>query len=225
MGSFGRASAIRVQSFIVSDRKVRVLLTGGIGAGKSSVGELLRGRGALVIDADEIGHRVLKRDGAAFNQVAEAWPSVVVDGVIDRRRLADIVFRDPVDLELLEGFTHAAIRKQIAALIRKATEEVVVVEVPLLTDFMGAGWLRVVVDADPDVRMERLRKRGMDVDDAIHRMSAQPDRTTWNEAADVVIDNSGDPDALQAQVDALWEGLTSRQRRPAGGPGCQCPGG
>ena len=69
------------------------MLTGGIGAGKSSVGELLRARGALVIDADKVGHQVLEPGGEAFDRVAETWPSVVVNGVIDRRRLADIVFR------------------------------------------------------------------------------------------------------------------------------------
>ncbi len=60
----------------MSDRQVRVLLTGGIGAGKSSVGELLRARGALVIDADEVGHKVLEPGGAAFDRVAETWPAV-----------------------------------------------------------------------------------------------------------------------------------------------------
>ena len=101
----------------MSDRQVRVLLTGGIGAGKSSVGELLRARGALVIDADEIGHQVLEPGGEAFDRVAETWPSVVVDGVIDRRKLADIVFGDPVELRRLEEFTHGAIREKISRTI------------------------------------------------------------------------------------------------------------
>jgi len=191
----------------VSDRQVRVLLTGGIGAGKSSVGELLRARGALVINADKVGHRVLEPGGEAFERVAETWPSVVVDGVIDRRRLADIVFRDPAQLQMLEAFTHSAIRQGITDIIKRSSERVVVVEVPLLTDFMGSGWIRVVVDADPDIRKERLRRRGMKASDAVRRMAAQPVRAEWVAAADVVIDNALDPDALAAQVDTLWEGL------------------
>ena len=183
------------------------------------LGELLRARGALVIDADEIGHRVLAPDGGAFARVAEAWPSVVVDGVIDHKRLADIVFRDAADLVRLEYFTHAAIRHSIAERIERSTESVVVVEVPLLTDFMGSGWLRVVVDADPDARIDRLRRRGMDESDAVRRMAAQPDRDSWNESADVLIDNSGDHRHLEDQVDALWEQLQSQRRLTAEDPG------
>ncbi|MGZ8783982.1 MAG: dephospho-CoA kinase [Acidimicrobiia bacterium] len=197
----------------MSDRQVRVLLTGGIGAGKSSVGELLLARGALVIDADQVGHQVLESGGEAFERVAETWPSVVVDGMIDRRRLADIVFGDPAELEKLEGFTHAAIRRRIARMIERASEQVIVVEVPLLTDFMGPGWIRVVVDADPDTRTERLRRRGMDGSDASRRMAAQAERADWVAAADVVIDNSLDPDALGAQVDAFWERLAGVHER------------
>jgi dephospho-CoA kinase len=193
----------------VSEEQVRVLLAGGIGAGKSSVGELLRARGARVIDADEVGHQVLEPGGTAYDRVAETWPSVVVGGAIDRRRLADIVFRDPADLERLEGFTHAAIRQRIADLMEGSHEQVVVVEVPLLTDFMGTGWLRVVVDAGLETRMRRLRGRGMDEDDATRRMAAQPERDRWVAAADVLIDNSGQPDTLDDQVDALWERLTA----------------
>ena len=192
----------------MSDWQVRVLLTGGIGAGKSSVGELLRARGALVIDADEVGHRVLEPGGAAFQQVADTWPSVVVAGTIDRSTLADIVFRDPADLRQLEEFTHSAIRQQIADTIGRSTEQVVVVEVPLLTDFMGSGWVRVVVDADPAIRTDRLGKRGMAAGDASRRMAAQPDRSTWSAAADILIDNSGDLVELEVRVGALWERLT-----------------
>jgi dephospho-CoA kinase len=183
------------------------LLTGGIGAGKSSVGALLRARGALVIDADEVGHQVLEPSGEAYNRVAETWPSVVVDGVIDRRRLADIVFRDRMDLERLEGFTHSAIRQRIAAMIGESSEQVVVVELPLLANFMGKGWRRVVVDAEPDVRTERLIRRDMDENDARQRMDAQPSPGQWLASADLVLDNSGSYEHLVVQVDELWHKL------------------
>ena len=61
------------------------------------------------------------------------------------------------ELRRLEEFTHSAIREQIADMIKRSSEQVVVVEVPLLTDFMGTGWIRVVVDADPGARLDRLR--------------------------------------------------------------------
>ena len=192
----------------MSDWQVRLLLTGGIGTGKSSVGDLLRARGALVIDADEVGHWVLEPGGAAYEQVARAWPNVLAGGVIDRSRLADIVFRDPAELRRLEAFTHAAIRDRIAEAIEQSSEKVVVVEVPLLTDFMGSGWMRVVVDADLATRIKRLRVRGMDSGDVARRIAAQPERPSWIAAADVVIDNSGGRTELEEQVDALWERLT-----------------
>ncbi len=191
----------------MSARQVRVLLTGGIGAGKSSVGELLRARGALVIDADEIGHQVLEPGGEAFDRVAERWPSVVVDGVIDRSRLADIVFQDRAELERLEDFTHTAIRQSIAGLIAQSTEPVVVVEVPLPTDFMGEGWLRVVVDTDPDVRVDRLLQRGMEAGDVQRRLQAQPTRSEWLATADAIIENSSDARTLEEQVDRWWDRL------------------
>jgi dephospho-CoA kinase len=98
-------------------------------------------------------------------------------------------------------------------MVERAPEQVIVVEVPLLTDFMGPGWIRVVVDADPDTRTERLKRRGMDVSDASRRMAAQADRADWVVAADFVIDNSLDPDALGIQVDAFWERLAGVQEQ------------
>jgi dephospho-CoA kinase len=106
--------------------------------------------------------------------------------------------------------THSAIRRRISEVIAGSTQEVVVVEVPLLTDFMGPGWVRVVVDADVDVRLERLRRRGVDRDDALRRMNVQPDRQVWRTSADFVVDNAADYAALGAQVDALWAWLSDR---------------
>ncbi len=80
---------------------------------------------------------------------------------------------------------------------------------PLLADFMGAGWLRVVVDVDPERRMERLRKRELDEKDVARRIARQPGRGEWLASAEIIIDNSGDLDGLAKQVDSLWERLTS----------------
>ena len=200
----------------MTDRQVRILLSGGIGSGKSTVGEMLRARGALVIDADEVGHQVLTPGGAAHRRVVERWPSVLVDGSVDRQRLADIVFSDPAELERLEAFTHGAIRTSISAMVEAAAERVVVVEVPLLSDFMGSGWIRVVVDAAPEPRTSRLVGRGMDESDVARRMAAQPVREEWSAAAEILIDNSGDRTALERQVDRLWRRLMAILDAPDG---------
>jgi dephospho-CoA kinase len=185
-----------------------LLLTGGIGAGKTEVGRLLAARGACVIDADRAGHRVLEVGGEAQEEVTRAFPDVVVDGVIDRGLLAREVFGDPDRLRLLESITHPAIRERIDHQVEQCDADVVVVEVPLLSDFLGEGWLRVVVEAPEDVRLDRLDERGMRPVDAKTRMLAQPAPDEWRAAADFLIDNGGDRASLEAQVDRLWEQLT-----------------
>ncbi len=186
-----------------------LLLSGGIGAGKSAAAELLAERGALVIEADLVGHGVLEVGGDAHEAVARAFPMAVVDGVIDRALLAREVFADPARLRLLESLTHPAIRASIHRMVETSDAEVVVVEVPLLSDFLGDGWQRIVVDAPEDVRLQRLVDRGMQPLDVKTRMLAQPSDVEWVESADYLIDNSGDREALAAQIDALWKQLTA----------------
>ncbi len=162
-----------------------------------------------MIDADRVGHKVLDVDGEAFPAVSEAFPEAVVGGVIDRALLAREVFADPARLRLLESLTHPAIRRRIQRTVDKCDDAVVVVEVPLLTDFLGAGWRRILVDVPDEIRLERLVERGMRPIDAKTRMAAQPSREEWRAAADYLIDNSGDRDALVDAVDALWNELTA----------------
>ena len=184
-----------------------VVLGGGIGSGKSLVAALLDAAGAAVISADEVGHRVLEPDGAAFTEVAARWPSVVVKGRIDRPRLAGIVFRDPAELAALEALTHPAI---IETILDRVTEidRPVIVEVPLILD-LGDGWFTVFVDADHEVRIERAVARGADETDVRRRAAAQADREEWLLWADHVIVNDGTKEELGTQVDALWLQVTS----------------
>ncbi len=193
-----------------------VLLSGGIGAGKSEVGRRLGARGADVIDADRVGHEVLEPGGDAFASVAARWPQVVAAGRIDRAALGRIVFADPAELAALEAMTHPAIAARIAARVASSGRRVVVVELPLTVDLFGPGWVRVVVDAPEHVRRRRLAARGMAPADVDARLAAQPDRDEWLAAADYVVDNSGERDALEDEVDRLWEWLAAP---PAGGGG------
>ena len=186
----------------------RVLLSGGIGSGKTSVGELLTELGALVIDADRVGHEVL--EGEAYGSVARRWPEALREGRIDRSRLADVVFADRRQLAALEQVTHPAIRRRIEQLIGEADQGVVVVQLPILTDFLGEGWIRVVVDAPEEPRQARLEGRGMSREDIRRRMAAQPEREQWRERADYLLDNSGDRDDLRREIERLWRWLTAR---------------
>jgi len=187
----------------------QILLAGGIGSGKSEVGRLLALRGACVIDADRVGHEVLKAGGEAFEGVASAFPEVVVAETIDRHLLAAAVFADPMRLRLLESLTHPAIRARIRRRVESCSHSITVVELPLISDFLGPGWLKVVVDAPEEVKLERLVGRGMDLEDVHLRVGAQPTRTEWRRAADFIVDNSGDREALEAEVDRLWDWLSA----------------
>jgi len=178
----------------------RIILTGGIGAGKSYVAQRLERRGWKVIEADRIGHRVLQPEGSAFGAVAERWPSAIDDGTIDRAKLAQIVFADSDQLAELESITHPAIRVAILQLAESNAGDTVV-EIPLLRDWF-AGWPVVVVMAPPGTRFSRLRDRGMTDDDIAARMQNQPSDEQWRAAADYVIVNDGHV-SISDQLDGL----------------------
>jgi dephospho-CoA kinase len=175
------------------------LLGGGIGSGKSAVRVLLDRSGLETIDADSIGHEVLEPDGAAFGQVAEGWPSVVIDGRIDRKALGAIVFDDRGELEALEEITHPHIFGTIERLVQ-GIDDVVIVEIPLIRPAMKGVWRRIVVDCDDSTRLGRLSKRGMSSADAEARMRSQPSRSEWLAVADLVVPNHGSLEELASTV-------------------------
>ena len=183
----------------------RILLSGPIGSGKSTVGRLLAARGALVVDADKVGHAMLEPSGPAHTGVAARWPQVVEDGRIDRSALAAIVFADGDELAALEALTHPHIRSHIIELADAAADQVFVVELPLTIDLMGPGWHRLVVIADEELRLLRAIARGMDERDVRHRMSAQATTQRWRAIADAVIVNDGDVEELERNVADWWD--------------------
>ena len=185
-----------------------ILISGGIGSGKSVVGQALADRGFLVIDADSVGHEVLEPRTRANAAVAERWPGAMVGQSVDRRALAMVVFKDHAQLAELEAITHPAIRQRIISQVEAAGERDIVVELPLLSNLMGDGWLRVIVDAPLDVRIERLEGRGLDRVDIEARLRSQPTPEKWIAAADYVIDNHGTIHELAGAVDLFVASLS-----------------
>ncbi len=163
-----------------------------------------------MIEADRIGHDVLEPGGAAFDAVAGRWPAVVVDGRIDRTRLAAIVFNDGEELAALEEISHPHIATEIARRVAAAGDRDVVLELPLQSELGGPGWVRLVVDVAAEVRLGRAVARGMDADDVSRRLRSQPDRSQWVEGADIVVDNTGSIDKLETEVDRIWTILHQR---------------
>ena len=175
------------------------VLCGGIGAGKSYVAALFQACGVDMIEADAVGHQVLASGGACFDQVSGRWPEVVVDGEIDRKALGAIVFSDNEQLEMLESITHPAIAAEIVRRIAASQAKLVGIERPFLDGLVGADLPVVLVDAPTELRMERLIGRGMNIEDVLARMAAQPSRQEWLAGADFVIDNDRGAD-LDRQV-------------------------
>jgi len=191
-------------------------LTGGIGAGKSVVGGMLRELGAHVIDTDKVGHRVYAPGSEGWRKLVDAFGEGIVaaDGSIDRKRLGEIVFGDEERRRTLNGIVHPLIFQEIMREIgeRRAAGFAghVVLEAPILVEAKGTGLVeRIwVVVAPRAVIEERLvRSRDMTPAEIRARMQAQLDDAERRKHADLVIENDGDLAALRAKVEAAWRTL------------------
>lgn len=188
-------------------------ITGGIGTGKSEVTRLLRRWGAQVLDADKVGHEVYRPGTEGWRRVVEAFGPQVLDaeGRIDRRRLGSLVFRDPSALARLNAIVHPLMYRRMEECLRQMREEGVRVAVLEAAILLEAGWRPLVdevwvVTAPEEAAVERaVRRTGLDPDSIRARIRAQMPQEERVRRADVVIDNSGDLERLQAQVRALWE--------------------
>jgi dephospho-CoA kinase len=196
-------------------RGLKVLgLTGGLGAGKSTVARLFAARGVPVLDADALAREVVAPGQPAHAQIASVWPDALAgDGTIDRKRLGHIVFADPAARAHLEAITHPhiqALAERRFAALAAAGHPLVIYEATLLVetgrhlDFDGL----IVVTASPATQLERVVARGgLTRDAAEARLAAQAPVEAKRAAATYVIDNSGDLSATESQVDALLEKL------------------
>ena len=188
-----------------------VALTGGIGAGKSTVAQNFAELGALVIDADQLARMAIERGSDGFAEVLLRFgDEIIVNGDIDRKKLAEIVFSDEGARKDLEKIIHPRVQAIFAEVVEDLEhDDILIYEIPLLveTDASEKFDYIITVEADIEVRKERLLKRGLYISQIEKRMAAQASQESREAIADSVIYNDGDEDSLLRQVENLWESV------------------
>ena len=190
-------------------------LTGGIASGKSVVSQMLAERGALVIDADKVGHEAYRRGSGCYDAVVEAFGKDVVgaDGEIDRKALGAKVFAEPALRNRLEGIVWPWMRETMDGRLAKIRAEgtpVVVLEAAVLIE---GDWTLItdqvwVVTVAPAIARQRVMERnGLTAEQADARINAQLTNAERAKHAQVIIDNSGTLNELKQRVNAEWEKL------------------
>jgi dephospho-CoA kinase len=208
-----------------SPRLTRVGLTGGIATGKSSVAELWRQRGAVVIDADALAHEALAPGTPTHAAVVKEFGAGIVnaDGSINRAALGEIVFRDESRRLVLNGLVHPAVRQKrqeaLAAVEHAdAASAVVVAMIPLLYEVGDEKEFDCVVTVacSETTQMARLVAKGLSETQARARIAAQWPVAKKMDRADYVIWNDGSSRMLSAQADTIWNNIkeTHHAARP-----------
>ena len=195
-------------------------LTGGIGAGKSTVSRMLAERGAVILDADAFAREAVRAGTDGFDRVVARFGKGVVgpNGELDRPKLSAIVFADPGALADLEAIVHPEVRRMIADGIQENLDgdRVVVLVNPLLIE-MGTHRdcdVVVVVSVSPETQVARSVARGMAEDDVRARLEAQLPLEERARTADILIDNEGTMEDLEREVDVVWRQLSERAAAP-----------
>lgn len=193
-------------------------ITGNIASGKSSAARMFEELGARIIDADEIARKVVEPGEPAWKESVQEFGKEILepDGAINRKKLADIVFRDEGRRKRLNEITHPRIKDKIIGLLNEYKKEgatVVMIEATLIVERGGLMDLidgLIVVTADEEKQIERLvQGKGYTREEAVSRLRAQMPAEEKVKHADYVIDNSGSPGDTRIQVKAVWEKIRS----------------
>ena len=193
---------------------LRIGLTGGIGAGKSTVSSTFSDLGGIVVDGDVIAREVVEPGTDGLAQLVDAFGHEILHdtgelaGALNRPALAAIAFSDEQKRQTLNGIVHPLVAHRRSELIEAAGSDAVIVEdIPLLVESQMAPMfpLVIIVHADPELRVSRLIEyRGFSEEDARARIAAQASEEQRRAVADIWLDNSGSAGALVEQARALW---------------------
>ena len=186
-------------------------LTGGIGSGKSAAASEFERLGAVLVDTDAIAHELTQAGGPAISEVERIFGRDVIgpSGAMDRKRMRERVFADPVARKALEALLHPLIREESRARIAAAHGPYVIHVVPLLiesADYRSRVDRVLVIDSPEELQVERVRARsGLSTDEVRAIVASQATRAARLAAADDVIENRGTIDALRKQVAAFHQ--------------------
>lgn len=193
-----------------------VALTGGIGSGKTTVGSIFAGLGAVVVDSDQIAREVVERGTEGFNLIiAEFGDGILKDGDINRSALGELVFADLDKLGKLEAITHPLIRQAFAKVVDESPKDSIIInQIPLLVESKHEYNFDYVitVSVSDAIRRERLLARGLSQGQILARLNAQASDIQRESIADHVIENSGDLAALTQEVERVWHLLVSANK-------------
>ena len=186
-------------------------LTGGIGCGKSLAAQYFAELGALVIDADQLARMAIERGTDGFADVLLRFgDEVILNGDIDRKKLAEIVFSDEKARKDLESIIHPRVQALFAQAVADLEgDDILIYEIPLLVETGAAEKFDyvVTVESDIELRKARLLKKGLYISQIEKRMASQASEEARTAIADAVIRNDGDEDSLLRQVENLWESV------------------
>ena len=194
---------------------LRTGLTGGIASGKSTIARLFASLGCVTIDADQIVARLYQPGQAGHEALVRTYGSGILleDGTVDRRKLAGIAFASEEAAKALNALIHPLVGQEeidlMAAEEEKPGDRIVIVEATLLIEAGGEERFDriVVVDVDPETQLARAIARGMTREEAARRIAHQMPREERLQHADYVIDNSGNPQAAEAETRRVYEAL------------------
>ena len=193
-----------------------VALTGGIGSGKTTTGDIFSELGAVVIDSDQLARAVLERGTKGFDLVlAKFGDAILRKGELDRSLLATLVFNDSQKRSELESITHPLIRQSFAEIISNLPRESIVInQIPLLFESKGAYKFDhiITISAPEELRIERLKNRGLGFSDIKKRIEAQANDLERESISNSIIRNDKDESHLRDQVESIWLELENLNR-------------
>ena len=182
-------------------------ITGGTGSGKTTLLAQLKNHGALVLDCDAIYHDLLHRDPALLAAIENRFPGTVENGVLQRKKLGQIVFSDENALRDLNRITHGAVHQEVMAHLKPQAKLVAIDAIGLFESGMDALCdVTVAVTAPEEVRVQRLIARdGISMDYAQKRIAAQPSSNWFRKKCDYTLENDGSPADFHAKCLAFLQ--------------------